>query len=221
MSKSKDRIIGALRGARVPASMPLPPLVKGQELFANYPDKGMEFKHFAACLEELYGECFKVESERVAGEKILELIKESPYRSYMRSDDPLIDKVLDCVPEISALLGKPASTKLEDTSGLEASHYDIGITTADALVVRTGSVVLRANAAGGRRLSVLPHLHIILARDNQFVPSLEDWFSTIQGDPSWSYATIITGPSRTADIEKILVLGAHGPKRLVVIIIRN
>jgi L-lactate dehydrogenase complex protein LldG len=101
----------------------------------------------------------------------------------------------------------------------EMASFDVGITAADCLVARTGSVVLRCTSTGGRRLSVLPAHHIVLARKEQLVASLEDALPSIQKDTDWSFATLITGPSRTADIEKILVLGAHGPKRLTVILI--
>lgn len=100
------------------------------------------------------------------------------------------------------------------------ARYECGITVADFLIARTGSIVLNAASAGGRRLSVLPPLHIVLATSAQVVASLEDALARIDKATS-SYMTIITGPSRTSDIEKILVLGAHGPKRLVVIVIDN
>jgi L-lactate dehydrogenase complex protein LldG len=92
-------------------------------------------------------------------------------------------------------------------------------TVADALIARTGSIVLRATTAGGRRLSVLPPIHCVVAERAQLVPYLSAWLNNVHSDRGWSYGTIITGPSRTADIERILVLGAHGPKRLIVIVV--
>ena len=74
------------------------------------------------------------------------------------------------------------------------------------------------SAVSGRRLSVLPPLHVVLATEDQLVASLEDGLAHLRKQEDWSYAAFVTGPSRTADIEKILVLGAHGPRRLVVIL---
>jgi L-lactate dehydrogenase complex protein LldG len=102
------------------------------------------------------------------------------------------------------------------------ADFAVGITAVDFLVARTGSIVLSAATAGGRRLSVLPPFHIAIATTGQLVVSLDDALKAYheRSEPKRSsYATIITGPSRTSDIEKILVLGAHGPKRLAVILV--
>jgi len=101
------------------------------------------------------------------------------------------------------------------------ASYSIGLTTSDFLVARTGSIVLNSLNHGGRRLSVLPPIHIVVAGTNQIVFSIDDILNKNFTSINWSYATIISGPSRTSDIEKQLVLGAHGPKRLIVILIEN
>jgi L-lactate utilization protein LutC len=105
-------------------------------------------------------------------------------------------------------------------SSPRCAAFAVGITEADALIARTGSVLLTTTTCGGRRLSVLPEHHIVVARSSQIVPSLEEGLSRIKSQgKEWSSACIITGPSRTADIEKILVFGAHGPKKITVILI--
>jgi L-lactate dehydrogenase complex protein LldG len=86
-------------------------------------------------------------------------------------------------------------------------------------VAQTGSIFVSTRSAGGRALSVLPPVHLVLARRDQLVPDLPAAFARLRqrhGGRWPSAVTMITGPSRTADIEKILVMGAHGPKRLVV-----
>ena len=103
-------------------------------------------------------------------------------------------------------------------SSPELARASVGISLADALCARTGSILIRSHTAGGRRLSVMPAVHIVLAKESQIVPTLSPWLAAIVQDDAWSMGTIISGPSRTADIEKILVLGAHGPKRVIVIL---
>jgi len=96
---------------------------------------------------------------------------------------------------------------------------DLGVTGCDCLIAQTGSVVVSTHSAGGRALSVLPPAHLVIARRNQIVTDLAAAMALLRQryDGRWPSAlSIITGPSRTADIEKILVFGAHGPKRLVV-----
>lgn len=102
----------------------------------------------------------------------------------------------------------------------EMESCDAGITVCDALVAQTGTVILTARSGGGRALSVLPPHHVVLAEATQMVRDLPSAFALLKkryGDDYPSMMTLITGPSRTGDIERILVLGAHGPKKLTVI----
>jgi L-lactate dehydrogenase complex protein LldG len=90
------------------------------------------------------------------------------------------------------------------------------------LIAQTGSVLVTGRSAGGRALSVLPPHHVVLARKSQLLADLPDAFALLKQKyaPDYpSFISIITGPSRTGDIERILVLGAHGPKRLTIFII--
>lgn len=94
------------------------------------------------------------------------------------------------------------------------------ISLAEALVAQTGSIFVTA-ACGGRGVSVVAPCHIVYGKTDQLVPDLK----TALGDASRngilqnnSFACMISGSSRTADIEKILVQGAHGPIRLAVIL---
>jgi len=99
---------------------------------------------------------------------------------------------------------------------------EVGITTCEALIARNGSVMVSNRNASGRRLSIYPHHHIVIARMGQLVLDLKDAFQLIKakyGTEIPSMISTITGPSRTADIEKTLVLGAHGPKELFVFLI--
>ena len=97
---------------------------------------------------------------------------------------------------------------------------DAAITGCDALIAQTGSVLVSPASAGGRALSVLPPHHIVIAKRNQVVPDLASALQVVRKlyAPNWpSFLSFITGPSRTGDIERILVLGAHGPKKLTIL----
>jgi L-lactate dehydrogenase complex protein LldG len=105
---------------------------------------------------------------------------------------------------------------------MDLETCEAGITACDALVAQTGSILLTSASAGGRALSVLPPHHVVIARANQIVPDLSDALRQARQRyaPHWpSCLSFITGPSRTGDIERILVLGAHGPKKLSVLLI--
>jgi L-lactate dehydrogenase complex protein LldG len=97
---------------------------------------------------------------------------------------------------------------------------DVGISECDALIAQTGSVLVTNRSAGGRALSVLPQHHVVLARREQLVADLPAAMELLKTRYSPNYPSMIsfiTGPSRTGDIERILVLGAHGPKKLTIL----
>jgi L-lactate dehydrogenase complex protein LldG len=102
----------------------------------------------------------------------------------------------------------------------ELEKCDAGITMCDALVAQTGSVVVSNGSSGGRVLAILPPHHVVIARREQLLPDLPAAFALLESKYGANYPSLmgfITGPSRTGDIERILVLGAHGPKKLTVL----
>ena len=127
--------------------------------------------------------------------------------------------------EIRDLLTDVSLGKLEvsrSTAKTDLEKVSAGITGCDALVAQTGSVLLTAKSGGGRALSVLPVHHVVVARSAQLVPDLPAAFALLEKKyaPNFpSFMTFITGPSRTGDIERVLVLGAHGPRKLTVILV--
>lgn len=108
--------------------------------------------------------------------------------------------------------------------GSDLEKADAGITTCEVLVARTGSVVLSSAQANGRSLAAFPQVHIVLAHSGQLVPDIKDALQYLrkkyeEGLPSM--ISLGTGPSRTADIEKTLVMGAHGPEEVYVFLLDN
>jgi L-lactate dehydrogenase complex protein LldG len=91
--------------------------------------------------------------------------------------------------------------------------YDIDAAVTDvyAAVAETGSLVVRASPQHGRGLSLVPPIHVAVLEPKNFIPDLVDLFQKMAGDGVASSTSIITGPSRTADIEMSLVVGVHGP----------
>jgi L-lactate dehydrogenase complex protein LldG len=99
---------------------------------------------------------------------------------------------------------------------------EVGLTLCEALIARNGSILLSNANMAGRRLSIYPPVHIVLAYTSQLLTDLKDGFKHIKskyGNQLPSMITTVSGPSRTADIEKTLVLGAHGPKELFVFLL--
>ena len=102
----------------------------------------------------------------------------------------------------------------------ELEKCDASITECDALVAQTGGVAVTSRSTGGRALTILPPHHVVVARRAQLVADLPAVFALLQKNYAPDYPSMIsfiTGPSRTGDIERILVLGAHGPKKLTIL----
>ncbi len=98
------------------------------------------------------------------------------------------------------------------------------ITGCEMLVARTGSVLLTSNQNIGRTATVFYPTHIIVAYIDQIVPDIEDAFDILKkkyGNDLPSMINLNTGPSRTADIEKTLVVGVHGPGEVYCFVIAS
>ncbi|WP_255578642.1 lactate utilization protein [Chitinophaga sp. sic0106] len=99
---------------------------------------------------------------------------------------------------------------------------DAAITDVEYLVARTGTVVLSAAQPSGRALPVYTPVHIMIAYTHQLVFDLKDALHKLKdkyGNDLPSAISFATGPSRTADIEKTLVVGIHGPKEVYVFLV--
>jgi L-lactate dehydrogenase complex protein LldG len=99
---------------------------------------------------------------------------------------------------------------------------DVGITGVEALIAETGSIVQASRPGQPRSLSLLPPVYVAVAERSQLVPDLFDWFASL---PAESRAnglpaclSLITGPSKTGDIELKLVTGVHGPGEVHVVL---
>jgi len=105
-----------------------------------------------------------------------------------------------------------------DVSRQSAADSLIGISEADWALADTGSLVTDQTAAEQRMASTLPSIHVAIIGTDRILPDKTAVFGRITPKTS-RYIAFITGPSRTADIERVLTIGVHGPKRLVIVFI--
>ena len=162
--------------------------------------------------------CFKNELEAINGKCVLcenEILLYSQIKNFCSEYGV---KKMFC--RDSYLAGQLDKNQIAYTQNeAEFESIDAGITGCEFLVARTGSVIVSSASPSGRQMHAFPPVHIVVAHVSQLVDYLSDAYALIQekyGEYLPSAITTITGPSRTADIEKTLVLGAHGPKELVV-----
>jgi L-lactate dehydrogenase complex protein LldG len=104
----------------------------------------------------------------------------------------------------------------------ELPEAGVSITGCEALIARTGSILMSSAQESGRTVSVYAPVHICIAYSNQLVYEIRDGLDMMMDkykNNIPSFITLATGPSRTADIEKTLVVGVHGPKDVYVFLI--
>ena len=127
--------------------------------------------------------------------------------------------------DIDAALADAGFDVIRPSTGTEwrthASHAAVGITSALIGVASTGSVLIGSDARSPRAASILPETHLVILPVHKLVPGLEEALQTVAAmGQTHSAPFLVTGPSRTSDIEMEMVLGAHGPRRLHVCLIR-
>lgn len=106
----------------------------------------------------------------------------------------------------------------------EMEQAEACITGCECLISLTGSVMVSSAQPYGRSSTILPHEHLVVAYTSQLVPDLKTAFENILEKNKGKLPSMlcnIAGPSRTADIEKTLVQGAHGPKQIYVFLVKD
>jgi len=224
---SRDAILARIREALREAA-PLPghhgevpkedPALHAPEEYGQWlPGVGDDFASqsalFAKNSADLRTGFHLVETEAELTARLVQVARESGWKRVATHGGALTDCAVPA-------LGLPTLNTDGGYATADLEPCDAGITQCDALVAQTGSVLITALSAGGRALSVLPPHHVVLARASQMVANLPAAYAVLRDrypDGFPSFISFITGPSRTGDIERILVLGAHGPKQLTVI----
>lgn len=172
---------------------------------------------FQARAEAVSAEVHRVATKELAMELIVRLLHREGV-----SDKPGSRAVWAACPMIGnaekqRLTGAVPGLTFDVTREL-AADAKVGISQMDWALANTGTLVQQADAVDKRLVSTLPPLHIALVSTAALLPELGALLSRV--DPSQSaYLSFITGPSRTADIERVLTIGVHGPERLIIVLV--
>jgi L-lactate dehydrogenase complex protein LldG len=175
---------------------------------------------FAANLEAAGGRFVPARDAAEAKTLLAGLLEEIAAASAVRWDHPLL-RALDLDGALQAAGTTLLSDEKEDFTA-RAARADLGLTSADALIAESGSLVVSAAPGRARSASLLPPAHLavvgpgMMLADVTGLPSLVRALSDEAGRPP-SALHLITGPSTTADIEQTLVRGIHGPPVLIVL----
>jgi L-lactate dehydrogenase complex protein LldG len=128
-------------------------------------------------------------------------------------DDPTVEPVAAALAEAGHEVLRPSGPGFRDRLASAA----LGVTGCTAAIADTGTLLLTADRSRPRATSLLPRSHLAVVRPTDLVASLDEALGRIP-TPAPSAVTLVTGPSRSADIEQILTLGVHGPARVHVVL---
>lgn len=176
------------------------------------------YQQFSDALTQAGGVCHRAESVNHASAIVIGIMDASPGSDRTIWTAPM---VRDVMPE---LIGALQSLDLEIQhlqSPAEVRDQPFGLSIAELAVAETGSVLLAERNLDDRSVGLMTETHIVVCREDALVASLDDAAATLASiaGQHGSYATLVTGPSRTADIERQLTIGVQGPSRLHVILI--
>jgi L-lactate dehydrogenase complex protein LldG len=205
---SKEKILKKIRKALIHKStQEIGDVDKDSEIF-TVSDEPLEIQ-FAQNFSALNGKFVFCENETEFLENFDFIARDNEWKN-----------IFTLEPSIKKLLEKgKISFSDKETDLLQT---DIGLTLCECLVARTGSVMISSRQASGRRVPVYSNFHVVVAYSSQLVNNVKDGLKLIRdkyGNQLPSMISTISGPSRTADIEKTLVQGAHGPREIFVFLI--
>jgi len=148
-----------------------------------------------------------------AREKLREILQALAPRRIVAASGELLAKL-----ELAEAARAAGAALYTEKLRRHAPAADLGVSQMDLGIAETGSIAQDATEAAARLVSTLPPVHLAVLRTEAIVPTLRDALARAgeNGGPP-PYWTIITGPSRTADIERVLTIGVHGPARLIIL----
>ncbi|ABZ82981.1 conserved hypothetical protein [Heliomicrobium modesticaldum Ice1] len=151
-----------------------------------------------------------------AGDLIAEQVKALKAQRVHLFPTPQLEKT-NC----RAALAKTGVTISEKLDRHELDIADVGITFVPYAVAETGSIFHPETDPLGRAVTMLPPTHIAVVPFNKILPTVAEALETVVKDFGAvpGYMSFISGPSRTADIERVLTIGVHGPSKLIVIVV--
>lgn len=174
------------------------------------------FDEFELRAKNVSSEVLRVNDAEKAGEELVSLAKKVGAKKIVAVECPLMKE--SGVVEALRESGIEVYTETADIR-IHAETADMGVSGVEFGVAETGSTCQDAYAIESRLVSTLPPIHAVFMNSSHIVPGIEDALDVISKTFDHGYVSLITGPSRTADIERVLTIGVHGPSRYVIIVV--
>ncbi len=206
-SSSKENILKTIRQALSnPVPLPFPKSEGNNSVFQpRADDLEIEFAHEFTKLLGKFAFCVNEEDLQL---QLKHLFLEKKWKNIYCAEEKLVP-----------LISLPSDEKINQTT---LHTCDASVTSCEYLIARTGSIVMSSAQQQGRTVSVYAPVHICIAYVDQLVYDIKEGIQLLKEkykDNLPSMITFATGPSRTADIEKTLVVGVHGPKEVYLFLV--
>jgi L-lactate dehydrogenase complex protein LldG len=213
---SRDTILQRVRGEL--SKYPPPPAPPVAEVWPRIsPAPAAMAEQFTTELTTVSGEVIRCATMQDAKRRLAELVAKEQWTILGAMDRPMVRQATADLP--------PGVVRwaADDWQPRQMAEFSASLIEPEALLADTGSCLIACPTAQDRLLCYLPPACVVIARTGQLAEHLPAAWPTVAkraADPALrGEFVIVTGPSRTADIEKILILGVHGPKRLVVLLV--
>ena len=207
VSSAKENILKKIRKA-LSISTPLPfPHSEGHSSVFQPPLQEREME-FAEQFSKLQGKFIFCIDHQELVQKLNEVVKHNEWTKIYCREDRLKEQIKGNI--------------FNDVYSDDLAGSHVAITSCELLVARTGTIVMSAAQQSGRTVSVYAPVHVCIVYTNQLVYDIRDGLEQLKekyADSLPSMITFASGPSRTADIEKTLVVGVHGPKEVYVFLV--
>lgn len=174
------------------------------------------FADFQTRAQAAAAEIFRIKNVAEAKEIITDLAKSTGAKKIVAVDN-LFQQASGVIDGLKDMGIQVYTDSLKIAEHAESA--DIGISSVEFGIAESGSVCMDGYAIEHRLVSMLPPIHIVFMNSNDIVPGVNEAFEVISKVFNRGYISFITGPSRTADIERVLTIGVHGPSRFIIIAI--
>lgn len=211
---SREAVLGTVRKALGRDATAMPPPLPPPMLSVEKSSPDVLVKTFVERFELLAGKAVRVRSTDAA---------ESWLRQFLAGRTGVASNssyLADC--SVHDIEGVSTGFRTHDALKAACAKANVGITSADYVLADTGTLVMVAGPQEARLISLLPPIHIAIFPQSRILSGLDQLFTLLPAPAEQtSSMVLITGPSRTADIEQILVRGVHGPGEIYAVIVES
>lgn len=209
---TRQKILNRLKAHKRDVTPPMP-----WQSHRNFDELAAQF---TLALQKANGEVRRAESLEAAVLEISAVLEEIEARTAVFNDQSPLNS-LNLPGRWPQIAWRMAGEQAGDDFRAFCAAADIGLTGVDAALAETGTAVVSSGPGRSRLTPLLPPVHLALVATSQLTADLFTWTAARKGAATASppaAMTLISGPSKTADIEQTMSIGVHGPKRFVVIL---